>query len=424
MTGNGTGAAADRAAAQPPQKKGPGVKYSVEVSNPYGVLSEEEGRRKIGVKTFEEPLEPESKKTRLPPIQVPVAFTEVDGKTTQQPDPAIVRQVVAKLTNEFNIKNDTAELKIFTSNQAIHEQIKKGLLSKSIGCFSHPSNQRKPKRFVLYGLPKMEPDSIRQLLTEAGISPTRINFMSTNAPRFADQCNYLLEFDGSSPTSLNSLKDTRALNHTIVNWANYRRKKSNVSPCRNCCAFGHGGFGCDMPSICIICAGAHDYKNCKFLIKKHEGQFDRISDRHIKCANCGGNHTATFAECQARLTYIKNLSEKKNTANTTSQEQQNQKKPKQQKQQRQPPARDLNNFPAPVFANPIYNQPIQWAQNPTNSSTNNNNNNNHIRDSELYSMAECQQMMNNLYSSLQKCTSKQQQAKVIADYAFTYFCNF
>lgn len=390
---------------EPPLKKGPGVTYSIPVSNAFEILADA-SRRKTPAKAYEEPAE--AKKQRIPPITVPIALVEDGDKVTQKPDPEAIRRVIIERTRDFNIQLNKGCLKIFASNLSAHQKVIIALKSKSIAHFSHPTEASKTKRFVLYGLPKMEPDRINELLNKAGIDPVKINYMSSKSPRFLDQCNYILYFDGTSATTLSSLKETKALNYTIIQWDHYKPKKSGVSPCRNCCEFGHGAINCNIPAKCIICAEPHNYKQCHFLLKKHEGKFDRIHLKHIKCGGCGGNHTATYPSCPIRLTYIENQPKKK-----SSRPAQNLRK------EMMPPVLSERNFPTPVYASQSYN--TGW-----NNQFNQPNKSNIKQDqsTDLYTMEECQSMLNNLFAALQSCTSKQQQAKVIADYSFKYFCNF
>lgn len=91
---------------------------------------------------------------------------------------------------------------------------------------------------------------LKKLVLNAGIEPKKVIIMSTNTPRFTDQCNYILQFNGLSTITLSSLKDIRALNHTIIQWAHYKSKKSGVSICRNCCQFGQLRNATKMHHLC------------------------------------------------------------------------------------------------------------------------------------------------------------------------------
>ncbi|KAL1442064.1 hypothetical protein MTO96_008069 [Rhipicephalus appendiculatus] len=54
--------------------------------------------------------------------------------------------------------------------------------------------------------------------------------------------------------------------------------------CYNCQRFGHLAKNCHSPRRCKICSENHDHSECKSMLQP-------------KCANCGGNHTASYSGC-------------------------------------------------------------------------------------------------------------------------------
>lgn len=54
--------------------------------------------------------------------------------------------------------------------------------------------------------------------------------------------------------------------------------------CYNCQRFGHMARNCRQTRRCKICAQDHDHKQCNLLRQPH-------------CANCGGDHAASFSGC-------------------------------------------------------------------------------------------------------------------------------
>lgn len=413
MIGDAKSEDGDRDETQPPLKKGPGVQYNVPTKNAFEVL-EEASRRKAPKVVYEEPDKPKMK--RPPPITVPISTSEVDGK--QCPDPTLVRKVIQDETVEFSLKFNEKGVIIFTPNSVVHQKVIAALRRKSLAHYSHPTERNRLKRFVLYGLQKLEIDELTKLVMEKHIYPSKISFMSVNRPRFTGQCNYILYFDATSPVTLSSLRETKDIYHTIVQWAHYKPKKSGVSPCRNCCAFGHGADNCGMKANCTICAGPHNYKSCTFLQKKLEGKFEQIHPKHVKCTNCGGQHTATYPNCPKRLDYINMLAATRRTRNPARAS---------NGPARPPPTQvlDERNFPTPVFSNPNY-APQGWTtiNRQTSQPTNNHQPTQNHTTSDLFTIEECQSMMNELFSALRGCSCKQDQAKVIADYSFKYFTNF
>lgn len=290
----------DPGPSQPPLKRAD-VEYNVPVKNTYNIL-DEPTRRKISHSVYEEvPAQPAHRTQRMPPIIVPIKFSPKDGMNTLTPDPNQVRACIHAKTKEYTAKNDAKGLILFGNNQPAHQQIIDALKSHSIQYFSHPLAKYKPKRFVLYGLCRMNQEKLAGWLKEVGLEVEKINYMATNNPRFTDQCNYIVHFNGTSSTNISALKEIRALHNTIVHWAHYKIKKPRNSVCRNCCSHGHGMDNCGLSPKCIICADNHNYLSCPYLKKKHEGNFSHIHNKHIKCAGCGANHTATFPDCPGVL---------------------------------------------------------------------------------------------------------------------------
>ncbi|KAF8788789.1 Nucleic-acid-binding protein transposon like protein [Argiope bruennichi] len=58
--------------------------------------------------------------------------------------------------------------------------------------------------------------------------------------------------------------------------------------CYNCQLWNHGSNGCKLLPKCVICAEAHPSKECPKKGKK---------ETEVKCANCGGPHTANYRGC-------------------------------------------------------------------------------------------------------------------------------
>lgn len=68
------------------------------------------------------------------------------------------------------------------------------------------------------------------------------------------------------------------------------RPNSKVLQCYTCQNFFHGSKTCFLDPRCVICAEAHNTKDCP--IPKESNK--------VKCCNCGGNHTASYGGCPNR----------------------------------------------------------------------------------------------------------------------------
>lgn len=70
--------------------------------------------------------------------------------------------------------------------------------------------------------------------------------------------------------------------------------KREVPQCSNCQRYGHTKNFCYRSSRCVKCAGLHLTKDC--------GRKEKSKD--VKCANCDGNHPASYKGCTVRKEII------------------------------------------------------------------------------------------------------------------------
>lgn len=244
---------------EPPFKKGTGVSYAVVTADQFETLDTlEDNRRRKGQKAagptvnsgYEDLLPTKAK--RPPPIRIPTHYDSTQQRNIPSTDS--IRAAVSNITNDYNIRNDAAEVRILCENPSNHQRIVNELKKLKIYYFTHPTDQKKHKRFVLYGLEKLDTDDLTSHLDSAGVKPVKITYMTARNPRFNDQCNYILHFEWTTNTTLSQLKTVRSLNHTMVYWAHYKPKESGVGCCRNCSKFGHGARDCGLPPKCIFCS--------------------------------------------------------------------------------------------------------------------------------------------------------------------------
>lgn len=121
--------------------------------------------------------EPLPKRPKIPPITIPrggnvaTSFNAARGKITS-------------VTNKFQIRFGSTGMKLHPEDQKAHTQIIKCLNDNSINYFTHPFEDQKPRRFVLYGLDKYELPQTKQMLQETGLKPIDVKYMFTKAPKY------------------------------------------------------------------------------------------------------------------------------------------------------------------------------------------------------------------------------------------------
>lgn len=98
-----------------------------------------------------------------------------------------------------------------------------------------------------------------------------------------------------------------------IEYCNYRAELYNkpIRPvqCFKCQKFGHIANKClETESTCVKCGDKHKLSECK------------AQDNVLKCANCQGNHTSSFAGCTVYQKYLKEKIEKiqKKTSNVNA----------------------------------------------------------------------------------------------------------
>ena len=85
--------------------------------------------------------------------------------------------------------------------------------------------------------------------------------------------------------------------HGLI-WQKRRRccvkhvSKQNIVQCYNCQKFGHVGKTCTFSPRCRACAGSHQSRKCSLGLN--------ASPRSLKCALCGGPHSANYYFCPVR----------------------------------------------------------------------------------------------------------------------------
>lgn len=161
--------------------------------------------------------------------------------------------------------------------------IQRYLKEKQIPCQTLDPQNDRPKKYLLRGIPTNTPTSeIMEFLTAKGFTPLR--------------CAYLTNRKTKKPMPLfmvalrpqPNLENIYSVNN--FNFLKIKVEDFHSSPykqCYNCQAFGHSSMTCSLTPKCVRCAGSHRAQNCP-LSKE---------DRNATCANCGGNHPASYRGC-------------------------------------------------------------------------------------------------------------------------------
>jgi hypothetical protein len=81
-----------------------------------------------------------------------------------------------------------------------------------------------------------------------------------------------------------------------------------VSQCFNCQSFGHSSANCFRAPVCVKCGQGHKTRECP--ISNNPNRPAAVQEL-IKCANCAGNHPASYRGCPAyKATLAKTVARK------------------------------------------------------------------------------------------------------------------
>lgn len=269
-------------------------------------------REEDGDKTPEEKVK---NRFEIRKVFFPTLCDKKDTKTSSViPPPLIVADTAVNIIKslhqvcnqkQYAIKHLKHGIQLLVNNLAMFTKAKQALLDNNIKFYTYNTDKIKQKKFVLYGLNNdVTIGDIMADLNEYGFVPSEVKPMHIKTPRYANQINYIIYFDAEEPVTLETLNKARYINHTVVKWAHYRASPERITQCRSCFRFNHGTSSCAMELRCLLCSLNHKVADCPLMLEKIRTNKDTVPAKSLKCANCGGQHSAAFIECPKRIEFI------------------------------------------------------------------------------------------------------------------------
>jgi hypothetical protein len=112
----------------------------------------------------------------------------------------------------------------------VYDAFLKRCTERKVPFFTLQVNAKKPTRIVLLGLPDMPVTEIQEALAERGIIS---DDMKIRSEKLLEHKNYILYFAKGTMTT-GKLRDIKAINNVIVQWAYYDVKRHGPTQCRRC----------------------------------------------------------------------------------------------------------------------------------------------------------------------------------------------
>lgn len=236
------------------------------------------------------------------------AETKQSNKTPKNP-PIVIKgtfknhsQLTQEIKNQikkgFSIKYAPKSTLLYIDDCEEYKKYKKLLLNQEdLEFHTYTSKEDKTHAFVLRGLNgNPDLDELKEELEEH-ISVKNIFIMKTKrTPLF-------LVITTSDITLKHLQQNVRYLLHTKIEWE-IRRNDREISQCRRCQMWGHATTNCHRAPRCVKCSEMHLTKDCS-----------KPAEAPPKCANCGGDHTASNIVCEIYQFRLKQLHKNKQTEN-------------------------------------------------------------------------------------------------------------
>lgn len=318
-----------------------------------------------------------------------------------------IQKIFEELKVECNTKITSVGRKIFPATTEHKVKIIESFKIKKIGFFSHPENNNKSFKVILSGLPEIKVEHIKASVHEQlKVLPTNIVMFNTKSTNKL----YLLHFNATE-ANLKTLQEIKYICHHVIKWLPYTPKRSGPTQCYRCLMYGHGASQCNRFTACMLCAGTHITKECTTHVNNDNAIY--------KCFNCWSakvkdNHKANDAKCPFREKYEE---ARDNARNKSKAKQKTQQKSfqntspvlqtQQQSSDRPTYADQARAAAAATSRSSISHERHRRASIMSTNSVNVNNN--------LWSMAECTNLLFKSIEKLQKCNSKLEQLQAIAE---------
>lgn len=248
----------------------------------------------------------------------------------------LVAQVKA-FTNDFHIAHREKDTAIYFKTQEGKDAFIASYKTTH-DMYTYSGRNAKSWALVVRGFPDdIEEEELQEELATLHLETTKVFKMKkTKTPLF-------LVVLGSKTTPAQLNKTHQFVAHTKVRWDWYRSSNNSIQ-CRTCQRWGHSSSNCFVKTPrCLKCAEPHPTHCCQ-----------KDASTPATCANCGGDHPASYQGCPAHVAY-------KEARDKASADSRNRQRPK--PNTRRVPARAFIPAPPPV-SNPWQSAPTQPASSP------------------------------------------------------------
>ena len=294
---------------------------SIETSNKFEVLTEMDSMEETTISPSTVNSNPEVSNLNMDTSEKETTVTErtVVRKEPKPPPITVLnrdnffkqnKEIKALLKGELKVINTSQGLRYYTTSVEDFRTLKQYFESKNNEYFTFQLRSDLPLRVVLKRLPiSAEPEEVKQELINVGYPVRSVKQMTKfENNQVIKMPLFIVELDNTEEAR--KIYDLNRLLYTVVSIESYR-PRSGIKQCFRCQRFNHTFPGCCLTPRCLLCAKAHNLKDCPIKVEAKDNK------SLLKCANCGETgHPASYRGCKSFVAALENFNKPRNAQNT------------------------------------------------------------------------------------------------------------
>ncbi|GBM54976.1 hypothetical protein AVEN_82525-1 [Araneus ventricosus] len=213
-----------------------------------------------------------NKPHKIPPIMLRIADYQILLKRINT-----IQKIkcLAKESGEF--------VKLFVDTPEEVLKLTKYLEEQQLEIYCVADRTARPVKVVIRGLGKETNTELKELKFEVE-KVNQLRQFKTKEPL------PLFQVHLARTPNVNEIYKLTSLMYHIVTVVKYENK--SLRQCLKCQTWQHSADKCHLKPKCVVCTDVHESKNCPNKTAISEEQ-----KLPVKCANCGGQHTASYKGC-------------------------------------------------------------------------------------------------------------------------------
>ena len=222
------------------------------------------------------------------------------------------KEIKSLIKGEMKVVNSKEGFRYYFSTVEDYRIVHQHLKDQKQEFFTFQIRSELPLKVILKRLPSStDPADIQTELSDLGFPVRAVKqFTKKDGDTIIKLPTFIVELTNSDKSK--EIYDLKRLLYTVVAVESYR-PRSGLKQCFRCQRFNHTWPGCSLAARCLLCAKAHNHKDCPI---KQQSVNDKSK---LKCANCEQvGHPASSHDCESYKEALKQFLKPKDNRNSTS----------------------------------------------------------------------------------------------------------